>query len=473
MQKHLTQSAMVCRALLVFGFIGLPVPDGFGKEPLNVLLIIIDDLRPQLACYCRDAMSTPHIDRLAAKGVKFNHAYCQYPVCNPSRSSFLTGLRPGELGILTNEISLRKKWPNKVTLPQLFRNHGYYTAGLGKILHQGLDDEGNQTLFRDTVSFEHSYRALGNSPPIGNTGNGRQVGEGNISWCRWLAAEGGDEAQPDGMIAAEAERLLKEKSGEPFFISVGFHKPHDPFIAPKKYFEHYPDSAVQLVDEPADRTPLLKYAIPKGYDFSNFTEQDCREIKRAYQACTSFSDAQVGKLFAVLDEYSLWENTMVILMGDHGYHLGEHDWWNKVTVFELGARSPLMMWVPGCDSMGQETDSVVEFIDLYPTIIDYAGLQSPHQLSGKSLRPVLEDPSATWTEPAFTQVTRPKVGMGYSVCQGPWRFTQWGRDGEGGLELYNHVDDESGYYNLAGKPQFASVQEKLQELLVQGFPTLK
>ncbi len=464
---RICQSALVCCLIITLGHVEVCA------KPMNVMLIVIDDLRPEVGCYGNDSMITPNIDRLAAKGVKFNHAYCQYPVCNPSRSSFLTGRRPDELGITSNLVSLRKKWPNLVTLPQLFRNAGYYTAGLGKILHVGLDEYGEQTLFRDTASFDYSYRALGNSPAIGKKGEGRTAGDGSIPWCKWLAAEGGDEAQPDGMLAAETVRVLEENHARPFFISVGFHKPHDPFFAPKKYFDLYPLDQVKLAKDPKDRIPLLKYALPtNSYDFSKFTDQDCREIKRAYHACTSFSDAQVGKIFNAMDRLELWDNTIVLLLGDHGYHLGEHGWWNKVTVFELGARGPMIMWIPGAKGMGQETDSVVEFLDLYPTLIDYCGLEALHELSGKSLRPVLEAPNKIWDEAAYTQVKRGKIGMGYSVCHGTYRFTQWGKDGEGGYELYDHSRDKIGYYNLADEPEYVQLRQRLTKLLKQGFPVL-
>lgn len=444
-----------------------------GSDSLNVLFIVIDDLRPEIGCYGTESMITPNMDRLADKGVLFNHAYCQYPVCNPSRSSFLTGKRPDELGIVSNRVSLRKKWPDLVTLPQLFRENGYYTAGLGKIFHLGLDDDGQQTLFRDTKSFEHSYKALGNSPRIGRTGEGRAAGDGIISWCKWLAAEGGDEAQPDGMLAAEAVRVLEERHDEPFFLGVGFHKPHDPFFAPKEYFDLYPLEDVELPKAPEDRSPPLRHSLPiKSYDFSKFTDQDCREIKRAYHACTSFVDAQVGKLFETMDRLELWDNTIVILIGDHGYHLGEHGWWNKVTVFEIGARSPMIMWIPRAKGMGNETNSVVEFLDIYPTLLDYCNLPAPHPLSGQSLRPVLEHPTETWGKPAYTQVTRGKVGMGYSVCNDIYRFTQWGKKGEGGYELYDHVQDRIGYHNLVDDPEYAKRREQLAELLRKGFPAL-
>ena len=445
----------------------------FGAEPPNVLFIVIDDLRPELHCYGIELVHTPNIDRLASKGVRFNRAYCQYPVCNPSRCSFLTGLRPDELGIVTNKVALREKWPDIVTLPQLYRENGYFTAGLGKIFHQGLDDEGKRTLFRDVISFEHSFKALGNSPSLGRKGNGRLLGDGSIPWCRWMAAEGGDDAQPDGMIATESVRVLEENHDKPFFIGVGFHKPHDPFFAPKEYFEDYPIDEVELEVMPEDRVPFVSHALPKSYDFSKLSERDRREFKRAYHACVSFVDTQVGRLFETLDRLALWENTIVVIMGDHGYHLGEHGWWNKVTIFELGARGPLMMWMPDSQGMGRECESVVEFLDIYPTLIDYCDLKPPHKLSGKSLRPLLEDPSLNWKYAAYTQVTRGGVGMGYSLRFDRWRFTQWGSNGQGGCELYNHSVDAMEYYNLADNPEYAPMREKLTSMLKRGFADLQ
>ena len=443
------------------------------KSPLNILLIAIDDLRPELATYKADGIKTPNIDRLASKGLQFNAAYCQYPVCNPSRSSFLTGKRPDELGILSNRIPLRERWPDLVSLPQHFRNTGYFTAGLGKLFHAGLDKAGNHTLFQDDLSFEHFFKAKGAEPKIGRRGEGRKLGDGSIKWAQWRAADGGDLAQADGMLAAEAVRLLDQEHERPFFISVGFHKPHDPFIAPKEYFDLYPIESVRLNADPPDRTPLARYALPDSYDrFRSFKARDRAEFKRAYHACTSFVDAQVGKLLEVLDRRRLWDNTIVILLGDHGYHLGEHGWWNKVTVFDIGARVPLVMWVPNRKGMGAETESVVELIDLYPTLLELADLEPPHSLPGRSLEPLLKDSSLRTVNPAFTQVSRGSVGMGYSVRLGDWRLTQWGKDGSGGLELYNVVQDKEGYYNRAGDVAYTDKLGQLHNVLQQGFPAI-
>ena len=275
------------------------------------------------------------------------------------------------------------------------------------------------------------------------------------------------------MLAAEAVRLLDENRDKPFFIGVGFHKPHDPFIAPKEYFDRYPLDDVSLAKAPNDRTPLLRHALPDAYNFETFTDKDRREFKRAYHACTTFVDAQVGKVLEAVDRLKLWDNTIVVLLGDHGYHLGEHGWWNKVTVFDIGARVPLVMWVPQTEGMSDETEAVVELLDLYPTLVDLCGLAPPHKLQGESLRSIVESPSVSWQKPAFTQVVRGRVGMGYSVRFGDWRLTEWGPHGSDGRELYNVVKDKAGYYNYANDPAYVAILDRLVTFLRKAYPNTK
>lgn len=438
-------------------------------EKLNVLMIVIDDLRTELECYGEKGIHTPNIDRLARQGLLFNNAYAQYPVCNPSRSSFLSGLRPEETGIFDNEVPFRHRNPDTVALPQLFRQNGYYTAGLGKIFHLGVNTEGKTVHFEDPQSWEFFFN--GEATKLGGQGEGRDLTDGKIPWCKWLAAEGDDLDQPDGQNAAEAVRILEETNGKPFFIGLGFHKPHDPFFAPKKYFDLYPEEEINLVVEPEDRSQRVPLAIPSGKDydaFVAFTDKERIEFKRAYHACLSFTDAQIGKVLDTLDRLKLWDNTIVILMGDNGYHLGQHDWWNKVTVYESGARVPFMMWVPGAKGMGQKTQALIELIDIYPTLIDYAGLSAPHKLSGASFRPVLETPQLPGKAAACTQVTRGKQ-MGYSVRTERWRYTEWGVDGELGIELYDHDKDAGEYYNLSGNPEYETVCNQMKKTLNQVF----
>ncbi len=435
--------------------------------PTNVLFIVVDDLRCSLGCYGDPEVKSPNIDRLSARGVRFERAYCQYPVCNPSRTSFLTGLRPDTTGILDNEIPFRRKMPNVVTLPQLFREHGYFSAGLGKLFHQGLDPSGNRVFFQDAKSWAdcRNFEATAE----GRRGEGRSLTGGKLAWCQWLAAEGGDDAQPDGQSAAEAIRLLEKHRDKPFFLGVGFHKPHDPFFAPKRYFELYPTERIQLARDPENRTPDLPLAIPRGANreaFDQFTDRERREFRRAYYAGISFTDAQVGKLLDALDRLKLWDSTVVVFIGDHGYHLGEHGWWNKVTVFELCARTPLIVWAPGTKGMGRSTSGIVEFVDLYPTIADLCGLAPPSGLEGTSFRPLLDDPSRTGKRAAYTQVVRGRF-MGRSVRTDRWRYTEWDC-GKQGVELYDHNVDPLEYHNLASDPRHSAIVAELKTILRDG-----
>lgn len=437
-------------------------------ERMNVLFIVVDDLRTELSCYGVKEVTSPHFDRLAGKGMLCHRAYVQYPVCNPSRSSFLSGLRPDETGIVSNEVPFRKALPKTVSLPQLFRKNGYITAGIGKIFHKGENEEGEPVLFQDPLSWDVFHDNLHNAPKIGRQGEGRNLTDGRLVWCQWRAARGDDSDQPDGMNTDFAVRFLDQERDQPFFLAVGIHKPHDPFIAPAKYFEAYPEGETKLAEQPADRSPRVRHAIPNNRDFASFTDRERREFKRAYQACVSFADAQVGRLFDALDRHDLWDQTMVVLIGDHGYHLGEHDWWNKVTVFEQGARAPMILWIPGAKGMGHDTSALIEFIDLYPTLIDYAGLKPPHPLSGRSLRPVLEDPTRPGKEAAFTQVNRGKT-VGRSVRTQRWRYTEWGPKGEKGAELYDHEVDGGEYHNLADDPAHRETKARLSRTLRKAF----
>jgi uncharacterized sulfatase len=438
------------------------------KPRTNVLFIVVDDLRSSLGCYGVPAVKSPNIDRLAARGVKFERAYCQYPVCNPSRTSFLTGLRPDTTGILDNQEVFRTRMPDVVTLPQLFRQNGYYTASLGKIFHIGFDASGKRASFQDSKSWVDCRNF--DATPTGLKGEGRNLTGGKLGWCRWLAAEGDDLDQPDGQIAAEAVRLLEEHRAGPFFLGVGFHKPHDPFHAPKKYFDLYPLDQIVLARDPADRTPDLPLAIPRANDFATlFTDRERREFQRAYQAGTSFTDAQVGKLLDALDRLKLWESTIVVFLGDHGYHLGEHGWWNKVTVFECGVRPPLIVWAPGAAGMGKSAAGLVEFLDLYPTLADLCGLTPPGGLEGASFRPLLDDPSRPGKAAAYTQVVRGK-SMGRSVRSDRWRYTEWD-GGRQGVELYDQAADPLDYHNLARDPRHAETVAEMKALLHRGTPS--
>ena len=438
----------------------------------NVLFITADDLRPDLGCYGHPVVKTPNLDRLAARGVRFDRAYCQYPVCNPSRTSFLTGLRPDTTRVLDNATHFRKHLPDVATLPQHFRQNGYASVAMGKIFHRGLTMEDLRPEMDDPPSWDAAkyFQAT----PLGLKGEGRNLTGGRVAWCRWLAADGGDEDQPDGQIAAEAVRWLeahtKQADVKPFFLALGFHKPHDPFNAPRKYFDLYPPDSLPL--PPAGAADDLPLAIGGGAwkkEFEAFTDAHRREYVRAYYACTSFTDAQVGRVLDALDRLKLADDTLVVFLGDHGFHLGERGWWNKNTVFELSARVPLIIAAPGAKGAGQGTSGVVELLDLYPTLLDLCGLAPPAQrLEGVSMGTLLDDPRRPGKQAAHTQVRRGRVD-GRSVRTARWRYTEWD-GGRQGRELYDHDNDPAEQTNLAADPALRATVEELSALLAPLHP---
>lgn len=427
---------------------------------LNVLFIVVDDLRDTLGCYGNSAVRTPNIDRLAARGVRFDRAYVQYPVCNPSRSSFLTGLRPDQTGVTDNRTLLRDQLPDVVTFPQLLKQHGWHAAAFGKIFHLG---GGRNTALRqrwmDLPKSWHTAEAYQATELGRKKLAGRNLTGGKLKWCHWGMMAGDDEDQPDGQIARAVIERIEQLGDQPWIIGAGFMKPHDPFLAPARYFDLYPPGSLKLYRDPPDMTPAPPWAVgfgAYGEAFRRFTDRERMEFLRAYYACTSFMDAQVGRLLEVLDRHHLWDCTLVILIGDHGYHLGEREWWNKNTLFDRSCRAPLIIAGPGIKP--GVARGLVEFVDLYPTIADYCGLKPPSNLAGQSLRPLLEDPARSGKPAAFTMVTRgPKV-RGDSIRTDRWRYTQWS---DGARELYDHAADPEENHNVVDTPEGRKVAAEL------------
>lgn len=423
----------------------------------NVLFITIEDIRDDvLGCYGSPVVKTPNIDKLAKKSVLFKRAYCQFPVCNPSRSSFLTGLRPDKLGILDNRKSLFHENPGVLTLPALFKNSGYHTVRLGKIFHGGGKHQ-DPNAWSETFDLKDDK--------IAKQGTGRNLTGGQVKWCHWLASEGQDINHSDGKLAAKTVELLGHKRPQNFFIALGFHKPHDPFIAPKKYFDMYPIEEIIPPHVPSDGTKELEIIFGSAWknDFDAFSEKEKKEFLRAYYACTSFVDAQVGKVLDAMDRLGLWKDTVVILLGDHGYNLGEHNWWNKSVLYDHSCRVPLMVYVPGETAEGKTCQSFVESLDIFQTITDICGLTSPDNLDGLSFRPLLKHPSQDWKIAAYTQVQRGDA-KGYSVRTKRWRYSEWDY-GKAGTELYDHNNDPDEYYNLIDRPGLENVIRQHKKLL--------
>jgi uncharacterized sulfatase len=433
---------------------------------LNILFIVSDDFRDEGGIFTREQVKLPNLDRLAARGIRFERAYVQYTVCNPSRSSFLTGLRAEQTGIVNNITLLRSRLPEVMTLPQLFKENGWHAESFGKIFHLGgpVNDAYREPggLGEKWMDLPKSWHAATNfaPAPVGRKMEGRNLTGGKLEWCRWGMAEGGDDDQPDGQTAAAVTALIARQGANPWFIGCGFHKPHDPFVAPGKYFDLYPLESLKLWRDPPDLTPAPKLAFTGMLaDFAKFTDQERLEFLRSYCACASFMDAQLGRVLDALDRGSLWERTIVLFMGDHGYHTGERQWWNKNTLFERSCRAPLIIAAPGVKG-GQTCRSLVEFVDLFPTLAESCGLKAPPGIAGKSLRPLLEDPSRTINDAAFTLVTRNAGQYGQSVRTDRWRFTQWS---DGARELYDHGNgkDPEENYNVAADPANAAVVQEL------------
>ncbi len=447
---------------IAFAFGALTTIASADTKP-NVLFIVVDDLRDTLGCYGNTAVKTPNVDRLAARGVRFERAYVQYPVCNPSRSSFLSGLRPDQTGVTDNSTLLRDRLPGVVTLPQLLRANGYRSAAFGKLFHQGggRDPAARDRWMDRAKSWDEAQDF--EATPAGKIIEGRNLTDNKLKWCEWGMTAGTDDDQPDGQSARAAISLMEKSGDHPWFIGVGFHKPHDPFVAPKKYFDLYPPGSLTLHRDPPGMTPAPKWAVGFGdyaTAFGKFTDTERMEFLRAYYAGVSYMDAQVGRLLEALDRLNLREKTLVVFLSDHGYHLGERDWWNKNTLFERSVRSPLIVARPG-EKPGVAR-GLAEFVDVFPTIAQFCGVTPPPGLAGQSLIPLLDDPSRPGKPAAFTLVIRGPKNRGDSIRTDHWRYTEWS---DGTRELYDHRDDPEETRNLAGLPAHGAVQAKLQRLL--------
>jgi iduronate 2-sulfatase len=463
---------------------------GFAAEKpkqLNVLYIVSDDLNNSLGCYGHPRVRSPRIDALAKRGVRFDRAYCQFPLCNPSRSSFLTGLRPDQTGARDNAFVFRRKNPDVVTMPQLFQNNGYFVARVGKLYHYGVPNQIGTDGLDDPPSWQKVINPKGrdkdDEDKIFSIDGKRSFG-GTLSW---LAADGTDEEQTDGMTAEAAIGLLEQQRDKPFFLAVGFFRPHTPYVAPKKYFEMYPPDLVPLAKMPPDdRQDIPDAALPVKNANYGLDEKTQREAVQAYFASITFMDQQVGKLLDALDRLQLRDNTIVVFHSDHGYHLGEHGLWQKQSLFEESARVPLVISAPEMKAAGQASPRIAELVDLYPTLVELCGLKPPENLPGKSLAPLLAKPDAEWDKVAVTQVFRgggtggkAKAGgkggepstvpvgfQGYSVRSERYRYTEWD-GGRRGLELYDHQNDPRELKNLADQAEMAGVVKELKEKLAE------
>ena len=417
----------------------LPRLSARAENRYNVLFIIVDDLRPMLGCYGIPGMHTPNIDRLAERGTVFNRAYCQYPLCNPSRASILTGLRPETTKVYNNSADYKHTVPDAMDIPQYFMEQGYNTYSIGKIKH-----------YPATTSYA-----------------------GKPSW---IALDVSDDELNDGLNAKKTEDLLAEIRDEQFFLAVGFDKPHLPFYAPRKYFDLYDEDTFSLPTTSTYPQHATAYAensiqwfriyqdIPSGE--VPISDEKTLELIRAYAASTSYMDAQVGRVLRQLDDMRLTEKTVIVFCGDHGFHLGEHGTWRKNTLYEIATRSPLIISVPG--QQPSQTDALTELVDIYPTLCDVCELPIPTQLEGLSLMPVIEEPNISWKSGAISFLSR-RGSKSYSLRTDRYRYTEWGPRGKFGNELYDYVVDPNETINVADFPEYSELLEHLRQRLRSGW----
>lgn len=441
-----------------------------GDKRPNVLFIASDDLNNHMGAYGHRLVKTPNLDKLVRRGVRFDNAYCQYPLCSPSRVSMLTGLRPDRTQVFDLKTDFRDNLPDIITLPELFKNNDYFSARVGKIFHFGVPGQIGTNGLDDARSWDVVVNPRGRDKDEEHKLTNLTPKRGLGSSLSWLEAEGTDEQQTDGMVADEAIRLIKEHKDESFLIAVGFYRPHCPFVAPKKYFDLYPLDSIVLPEEPLDHFKNIpKPALWTDPLYWGLTEQERKQVIRAYYSSITFMDAQVGKLLDALDQHGLADNTIVVFLSDHGYLLSEHGQWMKLSLFEESARVPLIISAPNEKGNGQACSRIVELIDVYPTLVNLCGLTPPAYLQGKNLGPLLATPDRKWEGVAYTQVLGPPGNfMARSVRTERWRYTEWGDSGSHGIELYDHKKDPNEFNNLWNAGRRKKVREELKVLLRKG-----
>jgi arylsulfatase A-like enzyme len=422
----------------------------------SILMIAVDDLRPQLGCYGDSYVKSPHIDRFAASSVLFNRAYCMVPTCGASRASLFTSIRPSPKRFVSHLAWAEKEAPGVVALHTHLKAHGYTTISNGKILHHPTDSAAGWS--------EPAWRP--------QSGRGSSKGQGERRGPPFEVSDRPDEEQADGMIAKktiEDLRKLKE-AGKPFFLASGFLKPHLPFVAPKKYYDLYPPESVPAPKDYFRPKDAPAAAIHNSGELRNYegvppkgkvSDEMARGLIRGYHACVSFTDAQIGAVLAELDELDLAKSTIVVLWSDHGWNLGEHTLWNKHSCFETSMRVPFIVRAPGIAG-GVKTDGLTELIDLYPTLCDLAGLPIPKHVQGRSLVPLLKDPAMKWSEQAIG-----RFGPGDTIRTDTHRFTEYTGRATGRM-LYDHRTDPGENMNVSELPASAGTLEKLTARLRAG-----
>jgi arylsulfatase A-like enzyme len=467
----------------------------------NVLFIAVDDLRPELGCYGHPMIKSPNIDALARSGVLFERTYCQQAVCGPTRASLLTGKRPDTTKVYDLKTHIRTTMPDVVTLQQHFKNNGYFSEGIGKLFHVGLEDEASYSVPHrngkgSAYALEENLKLLKEGGKVTKSSGAAEDGSPSSTRMRARPTESADvpdETYLDGNIALLAVESLNklapkakaapDKERQPFFLGVGFRKPHLPFCAPKKYWDLYDRTKIPLPypDKPknAPDVAFTTWGELRSYsdipDVGPCDEAMTRELIHGYYACVSYTDALVGKLLAELDRLDLRKDTVVILWGDHGWKLGEYSQWCKHTNFELDTHVPMIISDPDVPK-GRRVNALTEFVDIYPTLAELCGLPVANDLEGTSLVPLLNDPKKPWKKAAFSQYPRPHDIMGYSMRTDQYRYTEWQdkKTGEAKYkELYDLKNDLLCKESIVFKPENERLVQELHEMMNAGWRKAK
>ncbi|MFC2113351.1 sulfatase [Bacteroidota bacterium] len=461
----------IAKLVLTFLLISIAATAQDKNRP-NVLFIAVDDLRPELGCYGQSHIISPNIDKLAESGITFNRAYCNVPVCGASRASLLSGLRPNRTRFVNYNCYQDIDVPGVVSLPMHFKNNGYYTVSLGKIYHHRPDARGSWSIPEWFPSGDWKGWQAYILPESHKVIEPRKNGNG-INGPSFESPDAPDHIYPDGILAVEAIRYLKElgKSDQPFFLAVGFTRPHLPFNAPKKYWDMYDFDDIELPDnmqkpENAPNQCMHNFGELRQYtdvpDTGPMEEDFMRKLIHGYYACVSYTDAQIGKVLNELERLGLDENTIVILWGDHGWHLGEHDLWCKHCNFEKVLHTPLILRAPGKKS-DLKSDALVEYVDIYPSICELAGLDKPFHLQGKSFVPLTVNPDQSWKDAVYCRWIK-----GETVVTQTHTYTEWFDDDTGDKTarmLYDLTNDPEETVNISEKKENMKLVEILSEKL--------
>lgn len=442
----------------------------------NVLFIVADDMNTALGCYGHPVVKTPNIDALARQGMRFSRAYCQVPLCCPSRASFLTGLRPDSTGIWENNTDIRDKHPDIVTLPQHFKNNGWFSAREGKMFHMNVPMGVGTPAYQDPASWNHNGSPQGledKSPGILHQLTPKTNRGAAIDWMSVAEAKG----QADEDAASRAIALLEQHRNDPFFMGLGFVRPHVPLVAPARFFDMYPlDVCKPVVNPPGDEndlSPMFRAIRPDLWNHMDMDEAKQREALRGYYASTSFMDDQLGRVVSALDALQMRDNTIIVFTGDHGWHLGEHTRWQKRSLLEESARVPMIVCDPRRKLRGKSCRALVEMVDLYPTLSDLAGLPAPAHLEGQSFAPLLSSPKRRWKRAAFTHFQTAQT-RGNGIRTPNYHYMEW-RSPSGQIEeeLYDSRKDPREFRNVATDPAYARQREQARVLLADGWKGAK